>query len=422
MTLDLSRGHTQADAIVIEQRQQCVRFMLRHVIVHDRGAHAEQFKLIRRHAAWLSEFFGDQLGYRLVVERTFARLHKRVVSGGSPRPVLTRGNSHFDRRRYALVCLILAGLEDIEAQTTLADLAERVKLYTTEIPECDALDLDRYGERQAFVDAVRVLVDWGVLRLADGDDSAFVGGDGDALYDIDGRVKSQMLSCSIPPSIASGPNDIDDDHYADTDAGVNRRMRHRLMRHLLEEPVLYFEELDEREAAYLTRTLHSLLSSVVGATGVEVEVRKEGIAVVDTSGQMTDITFPTAGTQSHAALVLGEKIARWSQEWRRDETASETVAISVGDLRSEFDLIAHENKRYWSKTANKDNASRDKLFEGALSLLEALKLISVNSEGVVGLPALARFAAPEVQRPDDDVQVGADSVRESPMIEELALL
>ena len=390
MTLDVTRGHSQADAITVEQRQQCVRLLLRHPLIHDRGPQAEGFVLVRRHGAWLGEFFAEQLGYRLVVEPSLARLRKRPVPSDAPRPLSTRSRAPFDRRRYTLFCLVLAALEDVEVQTTLTALAEQVKLHSTEVAGCAALDLDRHAERQAFVDVVRSLVDVGVLRLTDGDDADFVGGQGDALYDVDPRLRAQMLACSVPPSVAATAAALAADPYADTDAGANRRARHQLMRRLLEEPVLYADELDDREATYLASQRHALLSQVVAATGADVEVRAEGIAVVDPAGDLTDLRFPTAGTESHAALLLGQRLLAHARA-----AGNAAAPMARSELRAALDELAQHYRAYWSKAACKDSVSRSRLFEDALGRLEALRLVRSTPEGVVALPALGRFRLPD---------------------------
>ena len=59
----------------------------------------------------------------------------------------------------------------------------------------------------------------------------------------------------------------------------NRRLRSRLTRRLLDDPIVYNDELSEAERAYLTSQRAFLLAQIEEATGLVPEVRREGIAL-----------------------------------------------------------------------------------------------------------------------------------------------
>jgi uncharacterized protein (TIGR02678 family) len=374
-----------------DERRQAVRLLLSRPLVGATGPDPDAFALVRRHAAWLREWFDDQLGYRLVVETDLARLHKRPAPGGLPRPARTRSGTPFDGRRYALLCLVLAALERAELQTTLSTLAEEVKLLAAS-EAVRPLELERHTERQSFVDAVRLLVEHGVLQLTDGDDTEFVEGRGDALYDVDGRRLAQLLSAPVPVDL-EGPEDLEVDVYPHTDEGANRRLRHRLMRRLVEEPVLYVEHLDEAERAYLASQRHFLVTRAAEATGLDAEVRREGVALLDDGGRMSDAAFPGQGTVAHAALLLAEHLAQRARRAGAADGARTTVPLAelygvAGELLARYG-------RYWSKAYREDAAGPDRLLEDALDRLEALALLVREPEGVEPLPAIARYRVEE---------------------------
>lgn len=377
------------DPIVEEERRRAARLLLARPFLADTGPDPEVFALVRRHQTWLQSWFTDQLGYRLAVDVEFARLHKRPVPGGLPRPARSRSGASFDRRRYALLCLVLAALERQEVQTTLSQLAEEVKLLAASAEGVTALDLDRYAERQGFVDAVRFLVEHGVLSLTDGDDAEFVEGRGDALYDVDARRAAQLLTAPVPPSLAAGPAELATETYPPTDEGANRRIRHRLMRRLLEEPALYFDELDEAERAYLAKQRPYLLGQVQTAVGLPVEVRREGVVLVDAAGVMSDLVFPAAGTVSHAALLLAGFLA----ERARERGGEGEIAVPKTLLLSETERLLARFGRYWSKVYRDDPRGAERLLDDTLDRLEALRLAERRPEAVRPLPASARFQA-----------------------------
>jgi len=373
-------------AAVAEERRRAVRLLLTRPFLADSGAEAETFALVRRHQHWLQDWFGEQLGYRLVVDVEFARLHKRPVPGALARRERTRSGTPFDRRRYALVCLVLAALEGEEIQTTLTDLAEKVRLLTLAEDEIEAFDLERFAERQSFVDAVRFLVGWGILSLTDGDDHKFVDGEGDALYDVDGRRLTQLLTAALPPSLAASPEELGTETYPPTDEGANRRSRHRLMRRLVEEPVLYHDALGDAERAYLTSQRHYLLGQVETAIGLPVEVRREGLMLVDDGGAMSDLTFPATGTVNHAALLFADFLGRQGE-------AGEEPWAGLGELRAESERLLGEYGRHFSKVYREHPEGAQRLLDDALERLAEFGLAELHPEGVRPRPAIARFRA-----------------------------
>jgi uncharacterized protein (TIGR02678 family) len=370
---------------VAEEQRQAVRLLLAHPFVTDSRPDPEAFALVRRHARELQRWFAEQLGYRLVVDAELARLHKRPAPGARLRPLRTQSQAPFDPRRYSLLCLVLAALERLEVQTVLSELAEQVALLATSEEGVRRLSLESHAERQAFVDAVRWLVEIGVLTLADGEDTAFLEGRGDALYDIHSRRLSQLLTAPVPPALPADPEELAADVYPDTEEGANRRARHRLMRRLIEEPVLYLKDLDEGERTYLTLQRHYLAGQVTSKTGLAVEVRREGLAAIDPEGRLTDLAFPASGTVSHAALLLAERLAE------RGRTG-EALVVPEHELRAALGALLERYGHLWSRAYCDDP---DRLLSEALERLERLGLAARREGSVEPLPAVARYKAEE---------------------------
>jgi hypothetical protein len=50
------------------------------------------------------------------------------------------------------------------------------------------------------------------------------------------------------------------------------------------------------------------------ATGLVAEQRAEGLALTDTSGQLTHVAMPAEGTDAHAPLLVAEHLAYRQRE------------------------------------------------------------------------------------------------------------
>ncbi|MEO6310044.1 MAG: DUF2398 family protein, partial [Leifsonia sp.] len=113
----------------IDDRQRAARVLLKHPLVV--ATDTERYRLVKRHAAWLREWFEVNTGWALQIDSEVARLAKEPASVGNPTHplVAVKGSVPFSRRRYVLLMLSLAALERSDAQISLGRLAEQVVLY-----------------------------------------------------------------------------------------------------------------------------------------------------------------------------------------------------------------------------------------------------------------------------------------------------
>jgi uncharacterized protein (TIGR02678 family) len=378
-----------------EERQRAVRALLRHPLMGSSGPDPRGFALVRKHAAWLRTWFAAETGWSLHVESGLARLGKipaRVDDATRPAPAQP-SRAPFGRRRYTLLCLALAALERADAQITLGRLADRVLALAGDPALASAgftFALASREERADLVAVVRRLMEMLVLARVAGDEQAFVNAAGDALYDIDRRALAGVLATRRGPSMV-GEAAFEDRLRAliaevapDTDDARNRALRHALTRRLLDDATLYLDDLDDAERAYLTSQRPFLLRRVADATGFVPEVRAEGIALLDPTGESSDLRMPEEGTEGHAALLLAEHLAGTLRE-------RGAVAVPVDDLRGLMAGWASEHRSYWRRAALEPGAEAG-LVRTAVRRLEALGLVRTLPEAVVPLPALARFA------------------------------
>jgi uncharacterized protein (TIGR02678 family) len=248
--------------------------------------------------------------------------------------------------------------------------------------------LDSKTERGDLVAVVRLLLQYGALARVAGDEAEFVAGPGDALYDIRRRTLAGLLATRRGPSTVTEPG-LDDrlaavteEFVADTDDARNRALRHRLTRRLLDDPVVYDDELDDDERAYLSAQRGALLRRIREATGLEPEARAEGVALLDPTGAATDMTMPEEGTDGHLTLLLAEYLA----------AASAPIPFEV--LVERTGVLVAEHAAHWRRDVRQLGADRA-LTGRAVARLEALRLVRRTADSVTALPALARYAVRE---------------------------
>jgi uncharacterized protein (TIGR02678 family) len=378
-----------------EERERALRALLMRPLIASRDPDLE---LVRRHAEYLRDWFGREAGWNLQVERQCARLYKRPAIFTD----CTRGLPQFDRERYALLCLTCAVLERAESQITLRALGERL-LESAADPELTSrgftYTLANARERRALVAVCRLLLEFGVLARVAGDEEAYVNQSGDVLYDVHRRVLARLPSGTAGASlIAATQPDLDfdgrltalnDEYVPDSPESRRTALRFRLARRLLDDPVLYHDELTSEELDYLASQRGPMAYRLAQATGLTAELRAEGLALVDADGELSDKHLPAVGTEAHATLLVAEYLARAA---RTDAATIHSLHELAAFLRDAADRYG----RYWRKDVREAGAEIE-LAREAVDRLVALRLVQHVESGVRPLPALHRYTISEAQ-------------------------
>jgi uncharacterized protein (TIGR02678 family) len=377
------------------QRQEfraAVRALLMTPLMNP--AHSD-FPAVRRQADALREWFTRETGWAVQIEREGARLYKRPADLADA----TRGLPGYDRRRYVLLCLACAVLERAEPQITLHVLGDRLLAFAAEPALTNAgfgFTLSNQHERRELVAVCRTLLDLGVLLRVAGDEEGFVrasGDSGDALYDVHRRTLSGMLAAVRGPSTwapGEAPATLDarlhallDEHVADSEDARRSALRHHLSRRLLDDPVVYTDALTADARGYFINQRGAMAARLSDAAGLMAEQRAEGLALVDDTGDLTDIAMPAEGTDAHVALLVADYLGTAYRQ--------HLPQIRAADVTAFLQAAKASYGRYWRKSAREPNSERE-LTTIALDRLEKLRLITRDGDIVQPLPALTRFA------------------------------
>jgi uncharacterized protein (TIGR02678 family) len=445
----MSRVAEGVSPLELADYQKAVRLVLRHPLVTTGYPDKTALATVRRWAGQLRTDLMEVLGHRLVTTADTARLQSAQDGLDATRPALTRAGRPFDRRRYAYLVLTLAALGRHGAQVALGELADAVAADAVRI---DGLGLDtaRKPDRDAFVDAVTWLTERGALTLADGSATAWAGDPerAEALYDIDREILTAVHHPTrVLQHLTSVAALLDSGSALGMSAGRAGRRRdqaRRARRLVLENPVAYYADADAELLGQLRAP--ALAEDLERLTGLTVERRAEGVALIDTSGRLSDIRFPGGGTVAQAALLLAARISaavprsgRHALELLPAPTAAERLAARARridgalptrsviaefaapdepDAATAYDTHEthddageeREETRYpfvtdsWLRGRLREitgeygagfaadlRGDPDRLLDQALDLLAAMSLIVRVDGGVLALPLLARY-------------------------------
>jgi len=362
------------------------------------------YALVRRHLPALREWLARETGWTLMVERECARLYKRPGALDDA----TRGAVGFGgalaRERYVLLCLVCAVLERAEPQITLQVLGERVleaALDAELAAQGFRFTLEAARERRDLVHVCRYLLQQGVLSLVAGDEGRYVerGSEADVLYDVHRRVLAALPGSSRGASwLASAQPQLDfegrlsaliEEFVPDSDQGRREAARHRIARCLLDDPVVYHDELSPQERDYLASQRGPMAARLADALGLVAELRAEGLALVDPDSELTDERMPAVGTEAHVTLLIAEYLAK-------AERQTPGRLHSLVELAAFVRAAADRYGRHWNKAAREPGAESG-LAAQAVDRLVALKLLRRRDDRVLTRPALLRYGFVEPQ-------------------------
>ena len=392
-----SRDAGALDQLRLDDRRRALRALLRKPLLSaDEPNDALDFARVRRHADELREWFSRHAGWTLDITADCARLRKVPADlRDSTRPAIDlKSGEPFTRRRYILFSLALAVLTRAERQTTLGRVADQILILWNEEPAFMEAGLtfrmENYDERRDLVQVVRLLLFWRVLRRVDGSEERFVHDrSADVLYNVRHIVLARLLVARRAPSLVAAQEfegrlfAMMEEPSADTDEEKNRRTRIALVRKLLDDPVVYYEELASQEKSYVSRQRWHLLNHLVDATGFEPEERIEGIALADPFGDCSDLSIPEEGTDGHATILVAEFLAL-----RRVQ--SRNSIVSFGAVADFLAAKAKEHCRHWRHDVALPGSEHD-FARKVIARLAGLGLVRVIDGAVMPMAAIHRF-------------------------------
>ncbi|MFD9735153.1 TIGR02678 family protein [Umezawaea sp. NPDC059074] len=360
---------------------RCARTLLRRPLLRGDGPDGELLTLVYRHRFALQDLFAGLLGYRLVVERRFARLYK-----SGPGVDDTRGVPGMSPRGYAYLALTLGVLTGVGRQTLLSRLVSDVRAAAGEA----GIDVvDDVVDRRALTAALRHLVSLGVLHETEGQ----VGADlqTEALITIDTDLLGQLLTG--PVAEADSPERL----VALAARPGPRGVEHAVRRKLVETPLVLYADLPPEQADWLRRNQRKESVLLEKCFGLFTESRLEGVLAADPEDYLTDMYFPGSSTVARLALLALPSLLEL--EYDEDDEpitrADGRHLVSPARLREVLDQLVEDYPAAWSKQIVED---QDKLVVQVTKLLRRMGLAVPCDEGWLLNPAAHRW----IPEPDGD--------------------
>ncbi|MGW4177074.1 TIGR02678 family protein [Streptomyces rubiginosohelvolus] len=346
----------------------------------------DELALVRRHSAALRPTFAKLLGYHLIVETSFARLVKTPPSPDSPLRPVQRGDSPpFTPQTYALFSLACAALltPGTGEWLLISSLVEQIRADAASA----GVELrDTPSENRRLVQAVGLLIDWGVLTETDGSLSAWSERREEGVL----QIHRPLLPHVLPRPLRNVASLSDLAAQLPSGASEPRRS---LRRRLVENPLVKREELPEEERDVLSRERSELTRLLEEHFGLILEVRAEGALAYDTEGTLSDVAYPGPGTVRQAALLLTDALTDLGRPAAGCHVPGARADVPGlltpwDTVRGELEALSSRYAKAWAGAYIADPACLQK---EVVALLESMALARSLPEGLVLHPAAARY-------------------------------
>lgn len=372
-----------------EERLRATRALLERQVLTPRDP---ELVVARRHREELAAILRDHLGATLTVTGDTAHLAKHVTLDGArplrlaPRSANERSKPIDERRVLGqrgclLVCLIAGVLErKTWSQAPLGAIAEEVLTHARSLDI--TLDWRSRADRTALTDAIEFLAGVGVVELRAGA-AGQMDSDDEAFYDVHRRRLALLLGDPVRTAEAAGPEDLEPREQSGGDLAGRHRSR-ALVRALVEDPVLYVDDLDEEDRMYFIAQRGRLEAIAAQITGLAVERRREGTALVAGGRELTDRPFPARGHVKQLALLLLPELC-----------ARDGSSIPAEEQRAITRSLLQRHTEHWSAWDARDPQAVSRACTTAIDVLADLRLIRRDPDGdaVRTLPMAHRYRA-----------------------------
>lgn len=294
-----------------EKAQHALRLLMEKFWIL-RAEEPENYQFIREREKVLKRYLEEKVGFELIVHQHFIKLEKLPVE-----PKAWMGIQEFQESKdYAIFCCALAFTENrtVEEQFLLSEVCEDIKdLYPGEF----ALDWTNYNHRRSLVRVIKQLEKLSILKVVEGEIEQFsMDEEQEVLYEV--TIYARYFMRSYPDDLFTyeTKQDILDAEWARHEQGKRRK---RVYRKLLISPVVYREEDDDLDFAYIRNYRNRLREDLESHTLFRLEVFKNAAMLVSEERKQELTLFPDQKAIMDVALHFASYLRENEERFQPDE-------------------------------------------------------------------------------------------------------
>lgn len=304
-----------------------------------RSEDPEWYRLIREREKVLRRYIDEKFGFRLTINQHLIKLEKIPVE-----PESWMGIQDFQEPMdYAIFCCALAFLEgkSVDEQFLLSELCQEIQAsYPGEYP----LDWTLYAHRKSLIRAMKVLLEFRLLREIDGDLSLFERSeDSEVLYEA--TIHSRYFMRSYPDDF-SKYNNWEDLLKEDRKLNQEDIRRKRVYRRLFLSPGLHRKDSQDPDFIYIRNFRNRLAEDIEKHSYYKLHVFKNTAFLSNPEPKQYHTTFPGIKALPEIILQLSKYIHDHRDEYPPRENGE--IILTEGELNQILEKLRNQFEKGWA--------------------------------------------------------------------------
>lgn len=295
-----------------------------------RSEQPEWYQLIRERDKVLRRYINDKFGLRLIIHQHFIKLEKIPVE-----PERWMGIQQFQEPMdYTIFCCALAFLEgkSVDEQFLLSDLCQEIQ---ASYPGENELDWTLYIHRKSLIRAIKVLLDFHLIRTIDGDLGRF---DHDEEQEVlyEATVYSRYFMRSYPEDFHNYSNW---EELLEEDWRMNQEdeRRKRVYRKLFFSPGIHRVDQQDPDFLYIRMYRNRLSEDIENHSNYKLHVYKNTAFLSNPEPKQYQQVFPDAKAQSDIILQLSKYFHDHIDQYSPRENGE--IVLTEGELDTIIETI-----------------------------------------------------------------------------------
>lgn len=305
-----------------------------------RAEHPEWYQLVREREKVLRRYINEKFGLRLIVHQHFIKLEKIPVE-----PERWMGIQHFQEPMdYAIFCCALSFLEgkSVDEQFLLSDLCQEI---LADYPGNFELDWTLYIHRKSLIRAVKILLDFQLIRQIDGDINRFDHNEEqEVLYEA--TLYSRYFMRSFPDEFISYQrwNELLEEDWRLNQEDERRK---RVYRKLFFSPGLHRLDQQDPDFLYIRNFRNRLSEDIENHSDYKLHLYKNTAFLSVAQPRQYQEVFPNTKASTDIILQLSNHLHLHPDTFTPKENGE--IILTEGEMDKLIEALRQEYGQGWSK-------------------------------------------------------------------------
>ncbi|WAA12101.1 TIGR02678 family protein [Fervidibacillus halotolerans] len=334
-----------------------------------RSEHPEWYRLIREREKVLRRYISDKFGLKLIIHQHFIKLEKIPVE-----PEGWMGIQEFQEPMdYAIFCTALAFLEGKSAdeQFLLSELSQEIQ---ANYPGEDELDWTLYIHRKSLIRAIKILIEFHLIKQIDGDLSKYERDEQqEVLYEA--TVYSRYFMRSYPDDFSTFTS-WEDLVKEDWKLMQEDERRKRVYRKLFFSPGVQRLDNQDPDFLYIRNFRNRLTEDIQSHSPYHLHVYKNTAFLSNSEPKQYQTVFPDAKGQTDVILQLSKYLHDHKEQFKPQENGE--IVLTEGELNQILEELRDSFGAGWTKYLRENTMNNVRI--EVLNMLQDWMMAEVDDE------------------------------------------